>query len=181
MGIKKKIVLPIALLLLLIAVGIYGQVLAQEKDGSLAGQSQVDWIVGQTEATEAIYFQIQGLLDQAKKEKDILKITCLDDKLTQTFVNLRGIEDRTQELRVAVSGGDTSTANHQFAILKIYISRIQSLKTEAESCLGEVDVVLGDTKTILTIDGNIAAQDPFGEVSPDNVGVDQPPLASGFF
>jgi hypothetical protein len=181
MGFKKNTVVPIGLMLLLIAIGLYGQVLAQERDGNLKGQSQVDWIVGQMEATQAIYVQIQGMLDEAKKEKDILKITCLDDKLTQTFVNLRGIEDRTQALKLAVSGGDTPTANHQSAILKIYVSRIQSLKAEAESCLGEVDIVLGDTKTSLNVDEDIAEKDPSEEMLLDAMGVDQPPLASGFF
>ena len=46
---------------------------------------------------------VQGLLDQARKDKDIIKVTCLNDKLTQINVAVRTFEDRMVSLRTAVS------------------------------------------------------------------------------
>ena len=96
------------------------------------------------------------MLDQARKEKDTLKITCLDDKFTQIHVSIRGIEERTKSLEISIKSGDRTTSNQNFSILKIYISRIFGLNSEAENCLGESDVVLGKTENSTTIAGDTA-------------------------
>ncbi len=184
MGFKRKIIVRVGLLLLWVGAGIFGQVLAQEKKPNLTGQAQIDWVVDQTAACEKIYFEIKDMLDKAKAQRDIAKITHLDNILTQVAVNLKGVESHTRLLEAAVVGSDKSTADYQFALLKIYIARIYSLRAEADNFFGEVDIVLGDTTTILTVDGDFverAGQDPFEENTWDNLGVDQPPLASGFF
>jgi hypothetical protein len=147
---------------------------------SLSGAQMIAWVDEQMGVARGIYRRVQNMLDRARKEKDTLKITCLDDKLTQIHVNLQGIEERKSALEVAVKGGDTSTANQQFTILKIYVSRIQGLMAEAENCIGDSDVVIGETETIVTIDDDITVEDP-SETPDVDVGIDQPPHASGFY
>jgi hypothetical protein len=149
-------------------------------ESEMSGQQQIAWVGEQTSAAKGIGRRVQSMLDRARKEKDTLKITCLDDKLTQINVNLRGIEEREAALKVSVQGGDRATANQQFTILKIYFSRIRGLMAEAESCVGDVDVVLGEAETTVTVDDNITLEDPSS--SPvEQVGVEQPPHASGYF
>ena len=143
-------------------------------------RQQIAWVEEQMGVVKGIYRRVQNMLDRARKEKDTLKITCLDDKLTQIHVNLRGIEERKEALGVAVGAGDTSSANQQFTILKIYVSRIQGLMAEAESCIGDADVVLGETETTMTIDEDITLEDPSTPIEVE-VTVDQPPHASGFY
>jgi hypothetical protein len=181
--------------IILIVAGLLGRVSAQEPgapsdvgldvtiraDSGMSGAQQVNWVQDQSEAVKSVFFRAQSMLDKARKDKDILRIGCLDDKLTQVRVNLKGIEQRTQSLKLAVQSGDKSTSNQQFAILKIYISRIQGLEAEAENCLGEVDVVLGQTETTVEIDDDITIEDPSEEIQPDNVGVQQWPHASGYY
>jgi hypothetical protein len=184
MGFKRKIVVSLGLLFLSVGAGLYSQVRAQEKTSNLTGQSQIDWVVEQTAVCEKIYFEIKDMLEKAKTERDIAKITHLNNILTQVAVNLKGVESHTRLHEAAVVGGQKSTADYQFALLKIYVARILSLRAEAENFFGEVDIVLGDTTTILTVDGDFverAGQDPFEENTRDNLGVAQPPLASGFF
>jgi hypothetical protein len=53
---------------------------------------------------------VQNLLEQARKDKDIIKITCLNDKLTQINVSIRTFEDRLVSLRTAVKVGDAVAA-----------------------------------------------------------------------
>ena len=96
-------------------------------DTNLSGTQMVAWIDQQMGVVRGIYHRVQNMLDSARKEKDTLKITCLDDKLTQIHVNMRGVEERKSALEVAVGANDTTSAKQQFVILKIYISRIQGL------------------------------------------------------
>jgi len=155
--------------------------LSIEKAGAnLSGAQRVAWVDEQMAVVKGIYRRVQNMLDKARQEKDTIKITCLDDKLTQIHVNLRGVEERQAALEIAMNSGDGSTADQQFTILKIYISRIQGLMAEAESCIGDTDVVIGESETTVTIDEDITVEDP--TEPPDvPIGVEQPPHASGFF
>jgi hypothetical protein len=155
--------------------------LTVQEDSSMSGPEQVAWIESQIPKAKEIYFSVQNMLDQARKEKDTLKITCLSDKLTQIHVNLSGIEERQEALKIAVQSGGAAAGNQQFAILKIYVARIQGLRAEAENCLGEADVVLGQTETTTTVSDDVTPSDPsdkYPEVPPV---VETPPQASAFF
>lgn len=180
-----------ALALLSIFTGVHAQERASgdldldvtiREDKTMSGPEQVAWVESNTENAKRTAFHVQSMLDGARREKDSLKITCLDDKLTQIHVNLRGVEERTAVLKASVKANDTSTANQQFAILSIYLGRIDGLRVEAETCLGEVDIVLGETETIVTIAEDITPEDPAQDVViVDDVGVDPTPHASGYY
>lgn len=151
-----------------------------DSTSDLSGREKVEWVESQIGVARSIYQRVQNMLDRARKEKDTLKITCLDDKLTQIHVNLRGIEERQAALETAVAAGDKSSADQQFTILKIYISRIQGLMAEAENCIGDTDVVVGESETIVEIDEDVSIEDPTG-VDDVNIGIEQPPHASAFY
>ncbi|MCP4677049.1 MAG: hypothetical protein GY854_16350, partial [Deltaproteobacteria bacterium] len=128
---RKRVLGIVGVTALVVVTGIYGGVQAQQNDTpeaapldvtvhsneTMSGQQQLEWIRTKTEEAKRIGFRVQNMLDQARKEKDTLKITCLNDKLTQIRVNLKGVEERTQALQIAVQSQDTSTANQQFSIL----------------------------------------------------------------
>jgi hypothetical protein len=181
---------------LAVLTGIFGRLGAQEpgegehagpdvvvrSETAMPGQDQITWVESNMGTAKTISYHVQNMLDQARKEKDTIKITCLDDKLTQIRVNLKGIEGRAQSLKTAVQANDATSANQQFTILRIYFSRIEGLKAEAENCLGEVDVVLGETETTMTIDDDITANDPSEDISTFiDTGLDPMPHASGYY
>jgi len=194
MNVSKKNWLVFTAAVVAVSVSLYGDLGAQgvadpgtpevdltlDTNQNLSGAQMVAWVDEQLGVVQGIYRRVQNMLDRARKEKDTLKITCLDDKLTQIHVNLQGIEERKSALEVAVQGGDTSTANQQFTILKIYVSRIQGLMAEAENCIGDTDVVIGETETIVEVDDDITIEDPSD--SPEiEIGIDQPVHASGYY
>ncbi|MCP4606873.1 MAG: hypothetical protein GY847_41255 [Proteobacteria bacterium] len=179
---------------LVVVTWIYGDVRAQEStadvgvdvtvrsDRSMSGQEQIAWVKQKTIEARSIANRVQSMLDLARKEKDPIKITALNDILTQIHVNLKGIEERTRALEIAVQAGDTVAANQHFTILKIYISRIEGLRAEAENSVGEGDIVLGETENILTIDDNVTPDDPSEDVPiVDDIGTDPFPHASGYY
>lgn len=194
MNAAKKGWLLFASVVVVVSISLYGDAGAQNPadpgmpevdvtvntQQNLSGAQMVAWVGEQMGVARGIYRRVQNMLDRARKEKETLKITCLDDKLTQIHVNLQGIEERQSALEVAVKGGDTSTANQQFTILKIYVSRIQGLMAEAENCIGDSDVVIGETETIVEVDDDITLEDP-SETPDVEIGVDQPVHASGYY
>ena len=148
---------------------------------ALSGPEMLIWVDEQLVTARGAMGAVQKLTQQAGKEKDTIKITCLDDKLMQMNLSIGGVEERTEALRVAVSAGDIDSARQNFEILKIYFTRILGLGGEAENCLGESDVVLGKTETTMLISGDVTAEDPSGEDIANDVGVEQPPQISGYY
>ncbi len=155
------------------------QDLTMREDSSLSGAQQLEQVESKTLECREIIVSLQRNLDRALKERDTLKSTCLDDKLTQARASMMGIEERTVALRGDIRAGRSKEANQNFSILKIYIARIFELKAEAENCLGEFDVSFGNTATTVT-GGETLPSDVFSSYTPEVV-VDPPEHASGFF
>jgi len=159
------------------SAGGAGDSFGEEK---MTREQKIAWVEEQVAAAQQIYKRVESMLAQAKKEKDSIKISCLEDKLTQLEVNLQGVEERRMLFDEALANGDAAGAEQQFTIIRIYISRVQSLMAEAENCVGEGDIVLGESDTTLTIDDDITGEDPTEPVD-WQIGVDQPVHASGYY
>lgn len=145
------------------------------------GPMMAEWVQEQTGLSLAVLERVQGMLETARAEKDTIKITCLDDKMTQIHVSYRGVEERSDSLDLTIGQGDIVSAKQIFSILKIYFSRIHSLSFEAENCLGESDVVLGKTESTMYISDDVTVMDPSAEDISDDFGVEQPAHMSAYF
>ena len=123
---------------------------------------------------------VMRLLDEARRERDVIKITCLNDKLTQINVNLRTAEDRQDALRQAAQSGDTEARNHQFTILDVLKQKLDTLLLEARQCTGaEIDVfTAGELK--VDVDPTIPDEDP-SEFQDTPFLTDRPVNASGYY
>ncbi len=123
---------------------------------------------------------VQNLLDQARKAKDIIKVTCLNDKLTQINVNIRTYEDRLQSLNNAIKIGDKAARNHEFNVLTVIEQKVMNLRMEADTCIGEAEGYLGKTEITVTTPKGMAQLDPTSVI---DIGIeifDRPPPASAF-
>ena len=123
---------------------------------------------------------VAGLLDQARKDKDIIKVTCLNDKLTQINVAVRTFEDRMVSLRTAVTTQDKESISHEYKILTVLDQKVDGLRMEAEACIGESEGYLGKTEVTVTTPPGEAELDPttFEGAGPDIV--ERPMPASAF-
>jgi hypothetical protein len=120
------------------------------------------------------------MLEEARKESDIIKITCLDDKLTQINVNLRTAESRLDALRKAV---DPDRRIHEYTVLTVLGQKLQVLDQEAHQCVGQAMYETGATKVTTVIDTGTM---PFEEnpsslpvILPSGVVTMPPPIVSG--
>ncbi len=104
--------------------------------------------------------RIQTMLDEARRERDIIRVTCLNDKLTQTNANLRTLNDRVENLQEAVQGEDTSRRNHEYTVVTVLAQKFNTLEQEANQCIGQDLYETGATRVVTTVDPGTPDEDP---------------------
>ena len=110
--------------------------------------------------------QVRRQLEQARAARDVVKVLCLNDKLTQIDVARRSAADRMVALDGAAQAADADRAKHEYAVLAVLRERVEALVAEANQCIGEEAQIVGESDVTVTIDPNIPEQDP------DQLGVD---------
>lgn len=128
------------------------------------------------------------LLEMARKERDVIKILCLNDKLSQLDAAVRTAGERGKALQAASARSDADMASHEFTILSVLKQRADQTSAEAGQCVGKDDatVVGGQGTVSTTIDPGILAN-PTGDSTrfpeidaPLPSASDPPPAVSGF-
>lgn len=120
---------------------------------------------------------VRRQLSSAREQRDVVKVLCLNDKLTQINVAVRSAQDRGTSLRAAVSRNDKERSRHEFTVLRVLRDRVRTLVSESNQCIGEEVGFVGESKVTANIDPNIPAVDPT-EVPGDNTIVSTPPVTS---
>jgi hypothetical protein len=121
--------------------------------------------------------RIQTLQDQAKREKDIIRLNCVTDKVVQVRVNMSIAEQSMASLQEAVTRADEGERTHEFTRLTIVNQKVQVLGAEAENCIGEDLSFVGATKVDIEIDPNIPQYDPTQPPAP-GIDIERPGEAS---
>ena len=104
--------------------------------------------------------RIQVLQDQAKREKDIIRLNCVTDKVVQVRVNISIAEQSMAALQEAVTRADEGERTHEFTRLTIVNQKVLVLGAEAENCIGEDLSFVGATRVDVEIDPNIPHTTP---------------------
>ena len=120
------------------ALGVTGFGLAIAQDGAGAGDDTgeegelpvrrrarmtAEEQLGEAQSIEERGTQISrrvlGMLDEARRERDIIRVTCLNDKLTQINAHRRTLESRMRNLQEANTTGDSERRNHEFTVITV--------------------------------------------------------------
>ncbi len=104
--------------------------------------------------------RVQSMLDEARQERDIIRVTCINDKLTQVNANLRTAEQRLEQLEDAVSAEDSSRRNHEFTVILVLGQKFVVLDREAAQCIGQDIFETGATRVQTEIDPGTPDDDP---------------------
>lgn len=123
--------------------------------------------------------RIMQLQAKAKKDKDVVKLNCVNDKLTQVKGHMVVTDQSMASLTVDISKNDDAARQHQFTRLTILYQKVVTLGTEAEQCIGEDVSYVGATRVDVEIDPSIPPGDPTQPELPVP-GVQRPPEASPF-
>jgi len=122
--------------------------------------------------------RVQVLKAEARKQKDVIKLNCINDKLLQIKQLQNILEDGLSKLSLAIAGGDEAERYHRYTVIKISGEKITALRDEAEACVGEEISYLGPLA--LDVDGPDVPDDPTDDDPWDDEPIDPPGYASPF-
>jgi len=104
--------------------------------------------------------RVVALQQMARKQKDVIKLNCVNDKLLQ-IKQLTNIADNSlTNMHEAIAQEDDASRYHEFGRLVISEQQIGALVGEAEACIGEELVFLGPTQ--------VTVEEPEEPMDPDD-------------
>lgn len=167
-----------ALLAALVAGGGFGYAVAQEGADSTVDVVKVDPIgpaaeqealspaaqvkeaeAAMASATATCAAQAQAL-QSANRESDIIRATCLDDKLSQCNANLQSLKRRQAALDQAIAEGDAGRAGHEHTVIGVLSQKLKMLAQAANQCIGQDLFDTGETQVREEIDLFAPDEDP---------------------
>jgi hypothetical protein len=103
--------------------------------------------------------RIATLQEQSKRQKDIIKLNCVTDKLVQGKINVTIAEQSLAALQENIARADEGGRAHEFTRLTIVNQKVLVLGAEAENCIGEDLSFVGATRIDVEVDPNIPQTD----------------------
>src|SRR4051794_15540951 len=111
-------------------VGPDGQVNFQAKT-SLSPAEQLSESGKHLTRMEGVGVGVRKMLEEARRQRDVVKTLCLNDKLSQVDVAIRSARERRQQLEAAAKRNDVELSGHEFTILTVLRQRSEQLVAEA--------------------------------------------------
>lgn len=202
MGMGSRVLYGVLLSIALVATG-FGFALAQdgqsavqpgagensdaalqlERQANLSGPEQLAQAELISNNAAQVARRVQQMLDEARGEGDMVRITCLDDKLTQVNSAARILGERSGALNDAVQANNGPLRNHEFIVISVLGQRLQLLEQEANQCVSAEIFEVGESLVTTTIEEETPAEDPTITPTPPELpfpGSILPPPASPF-
>ena len=110
------------------------------------------------ERMRQILSKVLEALKNAREERDITKINCVNEKLTQVKARLKAAEDKIVSLEEKLIRRES--AADDFNLISIAASHCEQLLAEVDACVGEMAVYSGETQVEVTTDETVPEGDP---------------------
>jgi hypothetical protein len=91
--------------------------------------------------------QVLGRVEEARNEKDVVKLNCVNEKLTQIKALLKVAEQADISLHEAVANKDPM-AESEFAKIAIARSKVEGLRADSEQCIGQLAYIVDEKTTV---------------------------------
>jgi hypothetical protein len=109
------------------------------------------FVAGIEQASGSISRQLQA----ARKDRDVVRVLCLSDKLNQVDVALSSAQDRLNALRGAAERSDVDRTKHEYTVLEVLNDRVRVLINESNQCVGEETGFIGEAEVSVSVDPNL--------------------------
>lgn len=129
--------------------GAQGELGAQARP-VLTSDEQVKSGEGISQRASSLAERLSQMLGQARREKDILRVNCLNRKLTEANATADTIKQRVNDLKSAAAGGDEGRRNHEFTVLSVLAQQLDRLDQEASQCVGQGIYEAGGSSQVVT-------------------------------
>jgi hypothetical protein len=90
---------------------------------------------------------VLGRIEEARNEKDVVKLNCLNEKLAQIKALLKVAEQADVALHEAVANKDAG-ADSEFSKVAIARTKVEGLRADSEQCTGQLSYVVDEKTTV---------------------------------
>jgi len=151
--------------------------LPMSKQANLSSQETLEGAKDYVSKMQDVLRRVVGLQETAKKQKDIIKLNCVNDKLLQVKGHLAVSDKAMASLNEAIAKVDDAGRRHEYSRLTILNQKVSVLGTEATNCVGEEIGWVGEGTVQVEIDNSIPAEDVTAPGLPQ-LDTGRPPQAS---
>lgn len=149
------------------------------KQAQISPQQMIDAAAGHLKQMKEMLKRVLELQEIAKRQKDIVRLNCVNDKLLQIRQLVSIAEEANTNLGIAIARGDEEGRYSEFVRMSVARDQAAVLTAEAEQCIGEGDLTyLGPTE--VNVEGGDEPDDPTQPDEPQFPDVTLPPVASPF-
>ena len=178
---NKRLVLT--LMGALAAVSAWGQgkgAPARPAASGLSDQQKLAQADDHINRMKQVLTQVIGRLEEARNEKDIVRLNCVNEKLTQVKGLIKVSEQADIALQEAVARRDEA-ADAEYQKIAIARAKVDQLRAEVEECIGQLAFAV-DEKTTVEVEQprDLPDQDLTDREPPPPV-VSRPPPASRYY
>jgi hypothetical protein len=122
--------------------------------------------------------EVQAKLTEARGTKDVVKLNCVNEKLTQIKGLVRISEQADVALQEAVARRDSTSSEHEYTKVMIARQKVSQLSAETEECVGQLLFRTGEDLSVdVEEPRDLPGGDPTQPRPPGNV-IARPPPAS---
>src|SRR5215471_6579447 len=126
----------------------------------------------------SVLTEVLGRLEEARATKDVVKLNCVNEKLTQVKGLLRISEQSDVALQEAVVKKDTTAAEHEYSKVSIAKNKVEQLRNESEQCIGQLAFRTDENLTVeVEVPSGLPTEDPTNPPPPPPP-TNRPPPAS---
>lgn len=90
--------------------------------------------------------RVMRMLDESRQDRDIIRVTCLNTRLTETHATSASIDSRVEDLQESIESGDTSRRNHEYTVLTVLGQNLNQHAQQANECVGQDVFETGQTR-----------------------------------
>jgi len=116
-------------------------------------------------------------LREARRQNDVVKSLCLDDKLSQLEVAKLTASERVASLQGSVGSGNTEAVDHDFSVVSALGVRISALSGEANQCIGEEKAAVGQGASLQVVFAPAIPKEDTSSL-PSSPNISTPPVAA---
>jgi hypothetical protein len=120
------------------------------------------------------------LLEEARAEKDVVKLNCVNEKLTQAKGLLRVSEQSDIALQEAAAKRESEASEREYGKIAHAKAKIEQLRAEANECAGQLAYVVDQNTTVEVESPKDLPEQDVTNRPPPSPPVSRPPPASQF-
>lgn len=146
-----------------------------DEDQNLSGPERIARSASHLDRMRGVLKTVLKYLEEAREKRDVIKLNCVNEKLTAVKGLLKVSEQADVAMQEALARRDEETGREEYDKISIARGKVDQLLTESEACVGELSVYTGDT-VVEMIGGNTGDIPNPPPTTPDIVV--RPPAAS---